>query len=90
MSSARAKRGAERGIEDLEMSKNQEYKNVDVEDVVHTPIQDATTTDVAVEINVTGAVLDLVRAGTVSEMKSEMCEAMASLARTLFLRRQWV
>ena len=63
---------------------------MDVGDVVHAPIQEATTADVAVEVHDRGAELDLVRAGTVSEMKSEMCEAMASLARTLFLRKQWV
>ena len=67
-------RGAETGI-------RRPAKNVvDVEDFVDTPLHEATTRDVAMANPDTGA-LELVRADTVSEMKSEMCEAIPSLVR---------
>ena len=49
-----------------------------MEHLVDTPTQEATTSDVATTRQKTGA-MDLVKAGTVSEMNSEMFEAIASL-----------
>ena len=53
---------------------------VDIEDMVDTPVQEATLSDVATSSAHTVA-QDLVRSSTFSEMRSEMCVVIASLVR---------
>ena len=75
-------------IEELGLSQDQDDGNEDVQDLIDTLVQEATMSDVAMTSPVTGG-LDLVRAGTVSERKSEMSEAVA-VCEKLLLRKQWM
>ena len=54
------------------MSQDQDKNIVDVEDLVDTPMQEATKSKVVTSSTDAGALV-LARASTVSEMKSEMC-----------------
>ena len=69
-------------IEELGLSQDQDDSNEDVQDLIGTLVQEATMSDVAMTIPVTGG-LDLVRAGT------EMSEAVA-VCEKLLLRKQWM